>query len=172
MSLPVDALPRNSVPGLASSGRSPCHFGWLFDNSRRDGHVPRGASSHDEPLTLMTNINERSVAPEQASTSSFMRGDRFDRSSDRSRLVKRKWPQETCGNGTTLPLVGQPPTLSASDPCQANSSRLDGSVLGTKVHLGVPPRAELPVRLRPSKAHPSTLEFCQASGLPKGNKES
>jgi hypothetical protein len=28
------------------------------------------------------------------------------------------------------------------------------SVLGTKVHLGVPPRAELPVRLRPSKAHP------------------
>jgi len=29
MSLPVDALPRNSVPGLASSGRSPCHFGWL-----------------------------------------------------------------------------------------------------------------------------------------------
>jgi hypothetical protein len=40
MSLPVDTIPRKSVPGLASSGRSPCHFGWPSDNSRRNGHVP------------------------------------------------------------------------------------------------------------------------------------
>jgi hypothetical protein len=38
---PSDAYPRKSIPGLASSGRSPCHFGWLLGNSWRNGHVPR-----------------------------------------------------------------------------------------------------------------------------------
>jgi hypothetical protein len=41
MSLACGRLPRKSVPGLASSGRSPCHFGWLVRNARRNGRVPR-----------------------------------------------------------------------------------------------------------------------------------
>ena len=53
MSLPVDALPRNSVPGLASSGRSPCHFGWLKNNSRRNGHVPGEPCSFRETRSFL-----------------------------------------------------------------------------------------------------------------------
>ena len=46
MSLACGRLPRKSVPGLASSGRSPCHFGWLVRNARRNGRVPRSRARH------------------------------------------------------------------------------------------------------------------------------
>jgi hypothetical protein len=49
-------LPRKSVPGLASSGRSPCHFGWLVRNARRHGRVPHGRSSQPAPIHCLNAL--------------------------------------------------------------------------------------------------------------------